>query len=269
MPTPIITGPLLEELRQVALEVGAGAAELLDQYSTELLTEVTTKSSPTDLVSEADRASEAYILSALRRARPLDSVHGEEGSAYEGTSGISWVADPLDGTTNFCFRVPAYSVSIAARYNDQLVVGVVVDPSRHETWSAAIGQGAVCNGVACHVARGRSELSTALVATGFGYRPEERAEQAAILPRLLPAVRDIRRFGSAALDLCWVAGGRFDAFYESGLNDWDWAAGGLICEEAGGRVTQLPGKLLLATTPELSGPLAGLLSGAPTVAAAE
>jgi myo-inositol-1(or 4)-monophosphatase len=266
VPTQIIIAePLLNELHQVALEVAAGAAQLLEQYSTTLLTEVSTKSSPTDLVSEADRASEAYILSALRRARPLDSVQGEEGSAHEGTSGVSWIADPLDGTTNFFFRVPAYSVSLAARCNGELVVGVVVDPSRHETWSAARGRGATCNGTACHVANGRSDLSTALVATGFGYRPEQRAEQAAILPRLLPAVRDIRRFGSAALDLCWVAGGRFDAFYESGLNDWDWAGGGLICEEAGGRVAMLPGRVLLASTPELSDPLADLISGAPAV----
>jgi myo-inositol-1(or 4)-monophosphatase len=263
VPTSIIAESLLEELRGVALEVAAGAAQLLEHYSTRLLTEVSTKSSPTDLVSEADRASEAYILSALRKARPDDSVQGEEGSTYEGTSGISWIADPLDGTTNFFFRVPAYSVSLAARSNGRLVVGVVVDPSRHETWSAAIGQGAVCNGAACHVASGRSDLSTALVATGFGYRREQRAEQAAILPRLLPAVRDIRRFGSAALDLCWVAGGRFDAFYEAELNDWDWAAGGLICEEAGGRVTMLPGQVLLASTPELSGPLGDLITGAP------
>jgi myo-inositol-1(or 4)-monophosphatase len=264
VPTPIIAEPLLDELSQVALDVAAGAAQLLEQYSTALLTEVSTKSSPTDLVSEADRASEAYILSALRQARPLDSVQGEEGSTFEGTSGVSWIADPLDGTTNFFFRVPAYSVSLAARCNGQLVVGAVVDPSRHETWSAARGRGAVCNGTPCHVASGRSDLSTALVATGFGYRREQRAEQAAILPRILPAVRDIRRFGSAALDLCWVAGGRFDAFYESGLNDWDWAAGGLICEEAGGHITMLPGQILVASTPELSGPLGQLLSGAPT-----
>lgn len=236
---------------------------MLLQYWGSPLEEVSTKSSPTDLVSEADRASEAFIVSSLKTARPSDSVASEEGSSHDGTSGISWVADPLDGTTNFYFKVPAYSVSLAARAGGRTVVGVVVDPSRQETWSATSGRGAWCNGSECHVASGRSELGTALVATGFSYSQERRAQQAAILPSLLPAVRDLRRVGSAALDLCWVAGGRFDAFYEAGLHDWDWAAGALICEEAGGAVTMLPEHLLLATTPELVTPLAELLSGAP------
>jgi fructose-1,6-bisphosphatase/inositol monophosphatase family enzyme len=257
---------LVDELLEVALEAATGAAQLVEQYSAVELEEVTTKSSPTDLVSEADRASEAYIFAALRRARPLDSVQGEEGSTHEGTSGVSWVADPLDGTTNFCFGIPAYSVSIAARVAGRRVAGVVVDPSRNETWSGALGKGAWCNGIACHVASGRSDLSTALVATGFSYSPERRAQQAAVLSRLLPTVRDIRRFGSAALDLCWVAAGRFDAFYEAGLNDWDWSAGGLICEEAGGRLSMLSGDLLVATTPQLSAPLSALLTGAPATA---
>ena len=261
MTEPLVSEALLYELEEVARDVASGAAEILQQYSQAPLEDVSTKSSPTDLVSEADRASEEFILSRLRKARPLDSVHGEEGASHEGTSGISWVADPLDGTTNFFFRVPAYSVSLAARGNGRTVVGVVVDPTRDETWSATVGRGAWCNGSRCQVADGRSDVTTALVATGFSYSAERRAEQAAILPRLLPAVRDIRRFGSAALDLCWVAGGRFDAFYESGLNDWDWAAGGLICEEAGGEVTMLPGRLLLATTPDLSAPLAALITG--------
>ncbi len=261
MTEPPLSDALLDELEGVARHVATAAANILQEYSEAPLEEVTTKSSPTDLVSEADRASEAYILSSLRKARPDDSVHGEEGASHVGTSGISWVADPLDGTTNFFFRVPAYAVSLAARYNGRTVIGVVVDPTRRETWSATLGRGALCNGAECHVASGRSELATALVSTGFSYSSERRAEQAAILPRLLPAVRDIRRFGSAALDLCWVAGGRFDAFYESGLHLWDWAAGGLICAEAGGELTILPGQLLLATTPGLSGPLAALITG--------
>lgn len=263
MAEPFLSTGLLDELEEVARDVAGGAGRLLQEYSGSTLEQVSTKSSPTDLVSEADRASEAFMVSELQKARPLDSVHSEEGTSRPGTSGISWVADPLDGTTNFLFKVPAYSVSLAARCEGRTVVGVVVDPSRQETWSAVIGRGAWCNGSGCHVAAGRSELATALVATGFSYRPERRAGQAAVLARLLPAVRDIRRFGSAALDLCWVAGGRFDAFYESGLNDWDWAAGGLICEEAGGELRMLPGEVLLASTPPLSGPLAALLIGAP------
>jgi myo-inositol-1(or 4)-monophosphatase len=260
---PLVSDALLDELEGVASDVAAGAAQILKQYSDVPLEGVSTKSSPTDLVSEADRASEEFIFSGLRKARPFDSVHGEEGASHEGSSGISWVADPLDGTTNFFFRVPAYSVSLAARRNGRTLVGVVVDPTREETWSATVGRGAWGNGSKCQVASGRSDVATALVSTGFSYSAERRAEQAAILPRLLPAIRDIRRFGSAALDLCWVAAGRFDAFYESGLNDWDWAAGGLICEEAGGEVTILPGNLLLATTPDLSVPLATLITGSP------
>jgi myo-inositol-1(or 4)-monophosphatase len=252
---------LLDELAEVGFQVASGAAAVLQSYSASHLTQVSTKSSPTDLVSEADRASEAYILSELRRTRPDDSVMGEEGATYHGMSGVSWVADPLDGTTNFCFGVPAYSVSLAAKYHGRYVVGVVVDPSRAETWSAALGRGAQCNGAPCQVATGRSDLSTALVATGFSYRPEQRREQAKVLQRVLPAVRDIRRIGSAALDLCWVAGGRFDAFYEANLHEWDWAAGRVICEEAGADWTVLLGDMLLVAAPALSGPLADILLG--------
>ena len=266
-PATQVPEDLIDELQHVALKVATGAAQVLRQYSPARLREVSTKSSPTDLVSEADRASEAYILSELRSARPSDSFVGEEGTSYRGTSEVSWVADPLDGTTNFFFDLPAYSVSLAAQCDGRPVVGVVVDVVRQETWTAAVGRGAWCNGSPCHVASGRSVLGTALVATGFSYSPERRAHQAALLPYLLPAVRDIRRFGSAALDLCWVGGGRFDAFYESGLNDWDSAAGSLICEEAGGEVTMLPGSILLATTPELTGPLVKLLAEAQNAAA--
>jgi myo-inositol-1(or 4)-monophosphatase len=265
--TPAAPEDLLDELLDVAMRVATGAAEVLRQYSPARLKEVSTKSSPTDLVSEADRASEAYIVSELRSARPSDSFVGEEGTSYSGTSRVSWVADPLAGTTNFFFDLPAFSVSLAAEYDGRAVVGVVVDVSRRETWSGAAGRGAWCNGSPCHVASGRSVLATALVATGFSYRPERRAEQAAVLPYLIPAVRDIRRFGSAALDLCWVAAGRFDAFYESGLNAWDWAAGSVICQEAGGEVTRLSGDTLLATTPELTGPLTALLTESQNAAA--
>jgi myo-inositol-1(or 4)-monophosphatase len=263
---PLPSPALLDELAEVAREVASGAAQVLQGFWETPLAEVSTKSSPTDLVSEADRAAEAFIVSSLRRARPDDAIQSEEGSSREGTSGISWLADPLDGTTNFFFGVPAYSVSLAARRDAQSLVGVVVDPSRQETWSAVRGRGAWRNGSAVRVANGRSEVATALVATGFSYSHEQRAEQAATLQRLLPAVRDIRRIGSAALDLCWVAGGRFDAYYEAGIKDWDWAAGGLICEEAGADLVMLPGRLLLASTPALRAPLTALLTGSPVPA---
>jgi myo-inositol-1(or 4)-monophosphatase len=262
MTAKTVPPPLLDELYELALQVAAGAGRVLASYATVRLEQVETKSSPTDLVSEADRASEDFIVSELRRARPGDSLLAEEGGTYEGTSGVSWVADPLDGTTNFFFGVPAWSVSLAAKFDGRTVAGAVVDPSRDEVWSAAIGRGAWRNGLACQVARGRSQLATALVATGFAYKSERRSEQAALVARVLPAVRDIRRFGSAALDLCWVAGGRYDAYYESHLNDWDWAAGSLICQEAGGTVSHLPGHILLATTPELTPALRDLLVGA-------
>jgi myo-inositol-1(or 4)-monophosphatase len=255
MVAPVVPAALLDELQEVALRVATGAAHVLQTYSSVRLEHVNTKSSPTDLVSEADRASEAYIVSELQRARPGDAVLSEEGASHDGTTNISWVADPLDGTTNFFFQVPAYSVSLAACYDGEPIVGVVVDPSRQETWSAARGRGAWCNDAPCHVANGRSELATALVGTGFSYRPERRVVQASVLTGLLPVVRDIRRIGSAALDLCWVANGRFDAYYESGLHYWDWAAGSVICKEAGGQLATLPGEILLATTPELMAPL--------------
>ncbi len=257
-----IPANLLDELQGLALRVATGAAELLQTYSDVHLEHVNTKSSPTDLVSEADRASEAYIVSELRRARPGDAVLSEEDGSHDGTTNVTWVADPLDGTTNFFFQVPAYSVSLAACFDDKPVVGVVVDPSRHETWSAAQGRGAWCNDVACHVAGGRSRLATALVGTGFSYRPERRVVQAAVLAHLLPRIRDIRRIGSAALDLCWVANGRFDAYFESGLHYWDWAAGSVICEEAGAQLATLPGDMVLASTPELMAPLTELLARA-------
>jgi myo-inositol-1(or 4)-monophosphatase len=258
---PNVPSDLQEELYATCVEVAKGAAEVLVSYTGRRLEHVEAKSSPTDLVSEADRASEQFIVERLNRLRPTDSLFGEEGASQEGSSGISWWADPLDGTTNFLFGVPAWSVSLAAKFEGRTIAGAVVDPSRNETWSAAAGRGAWCNGHACHVAEGRSELCTALVATGFGYSRERRAEQAALLGRVLPAVRDIRRVGSAALDLAWVAGGRYDAFYEAYLNPWDWAAGALICEEAGGAVTMLPGELLLASTQSLSAPMASLLIG--------
>ena len=172
------------------------------------------------------------------------------------------MADPLDGTTNFFFQVPAYSVSLAACYQGEPVVGVVVDPSRHETWRAAQGRGAWRNETPCHVAGGRSQLATALVGTGFSYRPEQRVVQAGVLAYLLPGSGTSGSVGSAALDICWVANGRFDAYFESGLHYWDWAAGSVICQEAGGRIARLPGDIVIATTPDLMAPLTDLLARA-------
>lgn len=250
---------LVQELRDVALAAATGAAGTVQNYAGAVLAQLSTKSSPTDFVSEADRASEAFIARYVQEHRPDDALQGEEGTSLTGTSGVSWVADPLDGTTNFYFQVPAYSVSLAAKYRGRYVAGVVVDCCREETWSAALGQGAWCGDKRLQVASGRSQLSAALVATGFGYRRDHRALQGALLADIIGEIGDVRRFGSAALDLCWVAGGRYDAFYESGLNDWDAAAGSLICEEAGATVGSLLHGPLLAATPELFRPLAALI----------
>ena len=254
--------PLVSELAGVALEVAAGAAHLAAEAWGAHREDVGTKSSATDMVSEVDRAAEALISRLLSERRPDDGLLGEEGARRPGRSGVRWVVDPLDGTTNYLFGVPAWSVSVAAQLDGRTVVGVVADPARGEVWAAAAGRGAFRNGERCRVAEGRSELGTALVATGFGYDRRRRAQQAEVVAVLLPEVRDIRRFGSAALHLCWVAGARVDAYYEVGLNEWDLAAGMLICEEAGGCVAQLDGELVVASTPSLAGPLRALLLAA-------
>ena len=197
----------------------------------------------------------------LRAERPDDALIGEEGAGDEGTSGRRWVVDPLDGTVNFLYGFPAWGVSVALEDADGTAAGVVLDPLRDECFAAARGQGARLNGEPIRV-RDRRELGRALVATGFSYEPVRRAEQAGIVRRLLPRVRDLRRAGAAALDLSWLAAGRLDAYYERGLNPWDWAAGRLLIEEAGGAVAELPGLppgLVAAATPELLEALAGLV----------
>jgi myo-inositol-1(or 4)-monophosphatase len=256
---PLPAGDVTSELAVVALRAGRAAADLLAATVGRPRDAVELKSSATDMVSEVDRDAEALITGILAAARPDDGLLGEEGAAKTGSTGIRWVIDPLDGTTNFLFGVPQYSVSIAAEIAGDPVVGVVIDPSHRETWAARRGGGARCNGVPCRVAEGRSTLDTALVSTGFGYRQDRRAWQAQVAAGLIPAVRDLRRFGSAALDLCWVAGARVDAYYEWGLNPWDLSAGRVICTEAGGVVDIMEGHTIVATTPSLARPLRDLL----------
>ena len=251
--------PLLTELAEAALRAAQAAADLLAGAVGQPRRNVEVKSSATDMVSEVDRGSEQLVTGILAELRPDDGLLGEEGTSKPGTTGIRWVVDPLDGTTNFLFGIPQFAVSIAAELEERPVVGVVIDPSRRETWAARLGGGARCNGLPCRVATGRSTLATALVSTGFGYQAERRAWQAGVAATVIPRVRDLRRFGSAALDLCWVAGGRVDAYYEWGLSPWDLSAGRLICTEAGGQVDVLPSHTIVAATPELAGPLADLL----------
>jgi myo-inositol-1(or 4)-monophosphatase len=222
------------------LELALGAARdagalLLDRFGGPA-SGVESKSSSTDMVSDADRAAERLLVERISAARPDDGLVGEEGGHVAGSSGLRWVVDPLDGTTNYLFGYPVWSVSIACEDAAGGVVAVVHDPSRGETFAAARGAGATLNGRPVGVRPPRG-LDRALVGTGFAYAPDDREFQARVLTHLLPRVRDIRRGGSAALDLAWVACGRLDGFYEWGIKHWDRAAGMLLVAEAGGRVS--------------------------------
>ena len=227
-------------LRDLAIAVAQEAGALLLDGQRRARVDVGTKTSTTDMVSEMDRASEALVVGRILDARPHDGIVGEEGASREGTTGVTWVIDPLDGTTNYLYGHPSWAVSIAAEVEGPVVAGCVHDPTHAETYAAALGHGATCNGDAI-APSALDDLSTALVGTGFSYRARERAAQAEIVRAVLPEVRDIRRIGAAALDLCWVARGRLDAYFEEGLAPWDLAAGGLIATEAGAVVTGFSG----------------------------
>jgi myo-inositol-1(or 4)-monophosphatase len=225
-----------KELLALAERAARAAGDLLRTRVAIEATGLAYKSSATDPVSDADRDAEAEILRLLHAERPDDAVLGEEGTS---TSGIRWIIDPLDGTVNFLYAQPSFAVSIACEDGEGTLVGVVHQPLSGETFTAVRGAGAWRDGVALAVNRPES-LARALVATGFSYEPERRARQGEIVARLLPQVRDVRRAGSAALDLAWVACGRLDGYYEHGLNEWDWAGGALLVREAGGVVRRLP-----------------------------
>lgn len=266
--TPSSHGPaeLLSLARAVALEAGAlvlearrGVVEVADR-----------KSSSVDVVTQVDRDAEALIRGRLAEARPLDGFFGEESGGASGTSGLTWVVDPIDGTVNFLYGIPHYAVSIAVVEGEadpqrwRALAGVVVNPATGELFSATAGGGAHLGDRALRV-NPPVDLSQALVATGFAYSAQTRAEQGAAVARLLPQVRDVRRMGTASLDLCAVASGRVDAYFERTLSPWDHAAGALIASEAGARVTGLPGqrgdhRFLLAAHPELGIALERVLS---------
>jgi myo-inositol-1(or 4)-monophosphatase len=250
---------LLALATDIAHEAGAG---LRDAFGRALA--ISAKSTPTDLVSEADLATERLIRGRIEAARPDDAILGEEGDDRPGTSGLRWVVDPLDGTVNFLFGVPVWCVSVACEDGDGTLAGVVFDPLRDETWAATRAGVATLNGEP--LARPeRGDLSSALVATGFGYDAGVRAVQSRAVARVLPRVRDIRRLGSAALDLAWTAAGRFDAYYEHGVKHWDYAAGALICSRAGLVVRHLPpvppaDRGLLAAAPAIADSLQALVT---------
>jgi myo-inositol-1(or 4)-monophosphatase len=224
-----------------------------------------TKSSTTDLVTDFDRAAEAHVVGELRRLRPDDAIVGEEGTDDAGSSGYAWYVDPIDGTTNFVYDQPAWSCSVAVGRADEMIAGAVYVPPLDEMFAASIGGGATLNGHPISVS-GATDLSQALVGTGFGYRPADREHQAAVVARLIGQVRDIRRLGSAAFDLCLVACGRLDVYYERHLNSWDAAAGELIAREAGAVTSDFrggPGRPaeLLASTPGVHESFLTVLAG--------
>jgi myo-inositol-1(or 4)-monophosphatase len=205
------------------------------------LKDVESKSTVTDLVSEADTASEAAIRELLATERPDDGLLAEEGSTHQSASGRRWVIDPLDGTVNYLYRLPAWCVSVALEDTEGAVVAVVHDPLRDETFTAERGAGAHLGGEPIHVS-GEERPERALIATGFSYSADVRSAQAEVVSRVLPRFRDIRRAGAAALDLSYLAAGRLDGYYERGLKPWDWAAARLLVTEAGGAVAELPGE---------------------------
>lgn len=255
--------PSLADLLTLARMLAIEAGELIESMRATVDLSGDTKSSSVDIVTAADRAAETHIVERLAALRPDDAVLGEEGAGTTGTTNVRWIIDPIDGTTNYVYGVPSYGVSIAAEVAGDLVIGVVYEPVFERCYTAQRGGGAHKNGVAIGVNTDPS-METALVGTGFGYLPERRRGQAEVLVGLLPRVRDIRRFGSAALDLCYVAEGQLDAYYERGLNLWDLAAGVVIASEAGAVVGDLQGgapneTFTLAANPALFNSLRGVL----------
>jgi myo-inositol-1(or 4)-monophosphatase len=248
------------DLLELAVEVARTAgALLLERFDGGRERALASKTSPTDLVSEADLASERLIRERLAQARPSDAFLGEEGGGQDGSSGLTWVVDPLDGTVNFLFSIPHWSVSIAVQDDDGPLAGAIFDPCRDELFSATRDGLPTLNGAPIKASE-RADLATAMVATGLAYEADVRAAQAEVLARLVPRVRDIRRFGSAALDLAWTATGRYDAYFERSVKPWDIAAGTLVCERAALTVLELPEREILpfgilVAVPALARPL--------------
>ncbi len=250
------------ELADLALEVAVSAAEVVRRGRASGFDQET-KSTSTDIVTDVDRASDAHIRDVLSHRRPDDGWITEESGHQDGSSGICWVVDPIDGTTNFVYGHPPFAVSIAACVSDQPVAAAIVEIARDERYRAFLGGGATLGGAAIRC-RSTVPPELALIGTGFAYDRARRGRQAAMVARLLPRVRDIRRLGAAAYDLTSVAAGRLDAYVEAGLQPWDLAAGWLICTESGVTVEAIcesgpPGADVLAAPAALIGPLRELL----------
>jgi myo-inositol-1(or 4)-monophosphatase len=261
------------ELLAIAIDLARRAGDLVaagrERAGTDCDTlDVAAKTTPTDVVTAVDTAAERFLTEQLGRLRPEDAILGEEGARATGSSGVRWLVDPIDGTVNFLYGLPQYAVSVAAERDGTVLAGAVHSPASGETFWASRGGGAWLSVAGAPEARlrasDRAELALTLVATGFSYSAEARARQAAVLAGLLPRVRDIRRLGSAALDLCYCAAGRLDAYYEADLKPWDFAAGALIAEEAGAVLSGLRGRaagtdLVAAAAPGVAEPFFRLL----------
>ena len=250
---------LLAVARPIAVEVGE---RLLASFDGDGPT-VDHKSTETDLVTDLDLWSEAFITERLLAARPDDTVMGEEGAAVAGTSEVTWWVDPIDGTVNFVHGMPGFNISIAAVVDDRPVAGVVVSPLHHDVFEAHIGGGAFRNGQAVRCAQPAS-LAQSVIGTGFSYEAPRRLRQAEILAALIGDIADIRRIGGSAVDLCSVACGRLDGYWEVGLHRWDHSAGELIAREAGARVEGVAGgvpgeELVVAAPPVIFDDLMALL----------
>ncbi len=259
---------LLDELHDLAIAAAREAGALVLEGRRGQIEVAATKSSATDVVTEMDRRSEALLVDRLLSQRPDDGVLGEEGAAHIGSTGVRWVLDPIDGTVNYLYGLPEWGVSVAAEIDGIVVVGVVEVPALGETYVAALGRGArLHDRYGAHDLRVNDPvpLAQALVATGFGYRVERRVAQARVVEQVVPRVRDIRRGGACSVDLCSVAAGRVDAYYERGPMAWDLAAGGLVASEAGARLEGLRGAragedLIVAAGPTLFPELHDLLA---------
>lgn len=263
-----VTSALLELACRLAVEAGdlAAAGRRADAEAGDLRSTIgaVTKSSATDIVTRHDKAAEVVIVEGLRAARPDDAIVGEEGTDHPGTSGIAWYLDPIDGTSNFLYGIPLWSTSVAAVDADGAVAGAVYIPATGELFAAGRGEGATRNGMPI-AASGETDVSLALVGTGFSYLAERRRAQAALIADLLPSVRDVRRMGSAAIDLVYTAAGFLDGYYEEHLNRWDMAAGELIARESGCRSGDFAGgparpEQLLVATPGVFDQLRELLA---------
>jgi myo-inositol-1(or 4)-monophosphatase len=253
------------QLLELAESAARAAGALLLERFGEPAAGVTTKSTATDPVSDADRDAEKVIVQMLEKARPEDGIVSEEGGGSDTRSGLRWIIDPLDGTVNFLFGIPHWCVSIAVEHDGNRLAGVIYDPSRDELFATRRGEGSSLNGTPLRFGD-KSDISQALIGTGFSYDADTRAVQAQVVVRLLPRVRDIRRAGSAALDLAWCAAGRLDGFFEAEMYIWDRAAGELLISEAGGLTSPLEppsgkGLGVIASNPQLHEELRRLVLG--------